>query len=68
MTNSLSETITLMTTSTSRYDAIIVCCSDDNQAAYWQKRLEETLGGSDEGKTMILSVTEDWSAGGAGEH
>ncbi len=51
------------------YDVTIVCTTDDHQAEYWMKRLSEGIcksaGGTDK-FPMVLAVSEDWSAGGAG--
>ncbi|GMI07536.1 hypothetical protein TrLO_g8252 [Triparma laevis f. longispina] len=53
-----------------RYDVVIVCTSDDFQAAYWTRRLTSGLcspsDSSDSPFPMVLAVSEDWGAGGAG--
>mmetsp|Transcript_33120 Transcript_33120/g.73022 ORF Transcript_33120/g.73022 Transcript_33120/m.73022 type:complete len:552 (+) Transcript_33120:78-1733(+) len=56
------------------YDVTIICTTDDHQAEYWTKRLSEGVcrapSSSAEGGSspfpMVLAVSEDWSAGGAG--
>ena len=55
------------------YDVTIICTTDDHQAEYWTKRLSEGVcrapSSSAEGSSpfpMVLAVSEDWSAGGAG--
>ena len=56
------------------YDVTIVCTTDDHQAAYWTKRLSEGVCHSPSAATssdsspfpLVLAVSEDWSAGGAG--
>lgn len=47
------------------FTAIIVCCSNAQQARYWQKRLEEGRGSVLPLNSLVLSVQEDWP-GGAG--
>jgi len=47
------------------YDVTIVCCSDKEQAAYWQKRLDEAKGKVTPSNGVNLAVDEDWN-GGAG--
>jgi hypothetical protein len=47
------------------FNAIIVCCSNAQQARYWQKRLEEGRGSVLPLNSVVLSVQEDWP-GGAG--
>ena len=53
------------------YDVTIVCTTDDYQAAYWTKRLSDGVcnspsADSDSPFPLVLAVSEDWSAGGAG--
>ena len=52
------------------YDVTIVCTTDDHQAAYWTERLSAGVCHSkDSGGgafPMVLAVSEDWAAGGAG--
>lgn len=54
------------------YDVTIVCTTDDHQAAYWTKRLSEGVchssasDNADSPFPLVLAVSEDWSAGGAG--
>ena len=55
------------------YDVTIVCTTDDYQAEYWTKRLSEGVchdpSSTADGSSpfpMVLAVSEDWSAGGAG--
>jgi hypothetical protein len=47
------------------FDVVIVCCSSDLQANYWQKRLESGRGSVISEGCIVLSVQEDWP-GGAG--
>ena len=55
-------------------DVTIVCTTDDHQAAYWTKRLSEGVCHSPSSTSaddsspfpLVLAVSEDWSAGGAG--
>lgn len=61
-----------------RYDVVIVCCTDDEQARYWGERLSSGLCSgssttsscrSSSGQSpfpLVLAVSEDWGAGGAG--
>ena len=49
----------------SGFDIIIVCCSTEQQADYWQKRLENGKGSILQKSTIVLGVHEDWP-GGAG--
>eukprot|EP00544_Gedaniella_sp_CCMP2646_P003881 CAMPEP_0202496926 /NCGR_PEP_ID=MMETSP1361-20130828/21372_1 /ASSEMBLY_ACC=CAM_ASM_000849 /TAXON_ID=210615 /ORGANISM="Staurosira complex sp., Strain CCMP2646" /LENGTH=520 /DNA_ID=CAMNT_0049128377 /DNA_START=16 /DNA_END=1578 /DNA_ORIENTATION=+ len=59
-----------MTGSQSLYDVTIICTTDDHQAEYWMKRLSEGLCKSSDDAAlhfpMVLAVSEDWGAGGAG--
>lgn len=56
------------------YDVVIVCTTDDYQASYWMDRLSRGLFAKEEDLSstgtsvfpMVLAVSEDWSAGGAG--
>lgn len=52
------------------YDVVIVCTTDDFQADYWNRRLSLGICSNsavDESSfPMVLAVSEDWSAGGAG--
>ncbi len=47
------------------FDIIIVCCSSDKQALYWQHRLEKGRGAVLPLAATVLAVEEDWP-GGAG--
>jgi hypothetical protein len=47
------------------FDVVIVCCSSELQAAYWQDRLDAGRGSLLPGETVVLAVDEDWP-GGAG--
>lgn len=47
------------------FSVIIVCCSSEQQASYWQQRLEDGRGSLLPSSTLVLSVSEDWD-GGAG--
>jgi hypothetical protein len=52
-------------TSENGFNVIIVCCSSDQQAGYWQQRLEDGRGSLLPSSTLVLAVSEDWD-GGAG--
>lgn len=47
------------------FNVIIVCCSSELQANYWQKRLDDGKGSVIAPDTIVLAVNEDWP-GGAG--
>jgi hypothetical protein len=47
------------------FSVVIVCCSSDKQATYWQERLEKGRGSVLPAKAEVLAVEEDWP-GGAG--
>jgi len=47
------------------FDVVIVCCSSQKQANYWQKRLEDGRGSIMPATSIVLAVQEDWP-GGAG--
>jgi hypothetical protein len=47
------------------FDVVIVCCSSQKQANYWQKRLEDGRGSIMPTTSTVLAVQEDWP-GGAG--
>lgn len=47
------------------FDVVIVCCSSQKQANYWQKRLEDGRGSIMPTTSIVLAVQEDWP-GGAG--
>lgn len=47
------------------FDVVIVCCSSQHQADYWQERLENGRGSILSESAVVLSVQEDWP-GGAG--
>ncbi|CAM9342494.1 unnamed protein product, partial [Ectocarpus fasciculatus] len=47
------------------FNVVIVCCSNAQQARYWQKRLEEGRGSVLPMSSIVLAVQEDWP-GGAG--
>ena len=44
---------------------MIVCCSNQSQEDYWQRRLEAVRGQVMPRGTIVIAVHEDW-AGGAG--
>lgn len=53
------------------YDVTIICTTDDHQADYWMAKLsagvcKKPASAKDENFPMVLAVSEDWSAGGAG--
>ena len=66
--DALDAAVTAMTDSQSLFDVTIICTTDDFQAEYWMKRLSEGLCKStaDSVFPMVLAVSEDWGAGGAG--
>ena len=47
------------------FDVVIVCCSSQLQADYWQDRLESVRGSVLPKSSVVLAVQEDWP-GGAG--
>jgi hypothetical protein len=47
------------------FEVVIVCCSTEQQAKYWQKRLEGGRGSVISKQSIVLAVHEDWP-GGAG--
>lgn len=47
------------------YDVTIVCCSDEQQAAFWQAQLEQAKGSVIPAASSVVAVDEDWD-GGAG--
>jgi hypothetical protein len=47
------------------FSVVIVCCSSQLQADYWQKRLELGKGCILSPSSVVLAVEEDWP-GGAG--
>ena len=47
------------------YDVVIVCCSNQSQEDYWQRRLETVRGQVMPLDSVVLAVHEDWP-GGAG--
>ena len=47
------------------FDVVVVCCSSETQAKYWQQRLEQGKGSVLSPNTRVLCVEEDWP-GGAG--
>lgn len=54
------------------YDVTIICTTDDHQADYWMTKLSEGVckkpdsADSSSVFPIVLAVSEDWSAGGAG--
>lgn len=65
----LDAAVAAMTGTQSLYDVTIICTTDDHQAEYWMKRLSEGLCASNDPDSvfpMVLAVSEDWGAGGAG--
>lgn len=50
------------------YDVTIICTTDDFQADYWMNRLSSGVckTSSKSKFPMVLAVSEDWGAGGAG--
>ena len=47
------------------FDVVIICCSSEFQAEYWQTRLENGRGSILSSTSIVLAVQEDWP-GGAG--
>lgn len=47
------------------FDVIVVCCSSEKQAQYWQQRLLKGRGSCLPPDAKVLCVEEDWP-GGAG--
>jgi hypothetical protein len=47
------------------FHVVIVCCSSEKQANYWQGRLEKGRGSVIPADAAVLAVEEDWP-GGAG--
>jgi hypothetical protein len=47
------------------FNVVIICCSSQLQANYWQKRLEDGRGAVMPSNSVVLAVEEDWP-GGAG--
>ena len=62
--DSLKKNIATMN-SLEGFDVVIVCCSSQKQANYWQKRLEDGRGSIMPATSIVLAVQEDWP-GGAG--
>lgn len=69
----LREAIAAMNGGDAGYDVVIVCCTDNHQASYWNERLsnglcrrEDDTSSSSSPFPMVLAVSEDWGAGGAG--
>ena len=61
--------VTAMTQPENRFDVTIICTTDDYQAEFWMSKLhlKSTGSGSDNNQfPMVLAVSEDWDAGGAG--
>ena len=63
-TEALKKNITIMN-KLEGFDVVIVCCSSEKQAGYWQKRLEDGRGSVIPQSSHVLAVQEDW-VGGAG--
>jgi hypothetical protein len=47
------------------FDVVIICCSSQLQADYWQKRFEDGKGSTLSQSSYVVAVQEDWP-GGAG--
>ena len=60
----IKENITLMN-DLQGFDVIIICCSSQHQANYWQRRLEQGKGSILPSSSLVIAVEEDWE-GGAG--
>lgn len=48
------------------FDVVIVCCSGEKQADYWQSRLMTVRGQVLPATCKVLAVFEDWAGDGAG--
>lgn len=47
------------------FNVVVVCCSNEKQAQYWQGRLEQGKGSVLPHDAIVVCVEEDWP-GGAG--
>ncbi len=47
------------------FNVVLVCCSNEKQAMYWQGRLEQGKGSVLPHDAIVVCVEEDWP-GGAG--
>ena len=65
MATMAKENIASMDVERGGFDVIMVCCSSQLQANYWQKRLEAGRGSVLAKTSIVLAVQEDWP-GGAG--
>ena len=65
MASMAKENIASMDVESGGFDVIMVCCSSQLQANYWQKRLEAGRGSVLAKTSIVLAVQEDWP-GGAG--
>ena len=59
------EAVTAMTLPENRFDVTVICTTDDHQAAFWMSKLN-TSDGAASLFPLVIAVSEDWSAGGAG--
>jgi len=74
MTSPISAAVAATTPSSPSFrtfDVTVVCTTDDEQASYWTSRLSSGIlsskkSSSDGPFPLVLAVSEDWSAGGAG--
>lgn len=57
---SMQQAISAIRSGQTHYDVVIICTTDDHQAAYWMQLLQDSVQGT------VLAVSEDWGAGGAG--
>eukprot|EP00934_Nitzschia_sp_Nitz4_P001153 Nitzschia sp. Nitz4//scaffold225_size51843//24519//26223//NITZ4_006897-RA/size51843-processed-gene-0.60-mRNA-1//1//CDS//3329542681//1153//frame0 len=62
------EAVTAMTKPENRYDVVIICTTDDHQAAFWMSQLESALRTPEDSGDfpVVLAVSEDWGGSGAG--
>lgn len=65
MSDIVMQNIEIMNDVNQCFDVIILCCSSQKQANFWQNKLEKTRGTLLPSSSIILSVEEDWD-GGAG--
>eukprot|EP00980_Cylindrotheca_fusiformis_P001096 scaffold305_cov110-Cylindrotheca_fusiformis.AAC.14 len=64
------EAVDAMTKPENRFDVTIICTTDDHQADFWMTKLKAGLNGKDSSDDtafpMVIAVSEDWAASGAG--
>jgi hypothetical protein len=67
-TSRFEAAVMAMTQPANRFDVTIVCTTDNHQAAFWMSKLSKGFGSDGDSSQfpMVLAVSEDWAAGGAG--